>query len=197
MFDSKKYMKKYMKKYYRVNTHKWLEWKQRNRAKLCRLSKEYYRKNRDKILVWRMRYAKLNAKLILVRERARRVRDRLKLRQRRKDYAKSKKYKAWTRRYRARKVHVVLMYQLRKRGAQGFHTLDQWINLKREYGDRCAYCGKIGEMTRDHIVPLSKGGSNDIKNLIPACRSCNSSKKDKTLEVWRTEKRMEGVHVGD
>jgi 5-methylcytosine-specific restriction endonuclease McrA len=33
--------------------------------------------------------------------------------------------------------------------------------------------------TRDHIVPLSRGGSNDWSNLQPACRECNSAKRDR------------------
>lgn len=32
--------------------------------------------------------------------------------------------------------------------------------------------------TRDHIVPLEQGGSNDHSNLQPACRECNSAKRD-------------------
>lgn len=47
----------------------------------------------------------------------------------------------------------------------------------------CVYCNKHlinSDATIDHIVPLSKGGSkHDPSNLVAACRSCNSSKKDK------------------
>lgn len=44
----------------------------------------------------------------------------------------------------------------------------------------CFYCGKPAE-TIDHIVPVSAGGANDCTNLAAACKSCNSSKGDKSL----------------
>lgn len=43
-------------------------------------------------------------------------------------------------------------------------------------GLRCVRCGDGTELTIDHVVPLSKGGGNDIDNLQTLCRSCNSRK---------------------
>lgn len=56
--------------------------------------------------------------------------------------------------------------------------------LKARFGHRCAYCCKRVRLTLDHIVPVSKNGTNDLSNLLPACRSCNSKKKDRPLEVF-------------
>jgi len=47
-------------------------------------------------------------------------------------------------------------------------------------GEKCAYCGKDAT-TVDHIIPKSKNGTDDKDNLVPACKSCNSSKYDKDL----------------
>lgn len=47
----------------------------------------------------------------------------------------------------------------------------------------CAYCGAPAT-TLDHIRPRARGGSDDPANLIPACRSCNSSKSALALDEW-------------
>lgn len=48
-------------------------------------------------------------------------------------------------------------------------------------GNKCIICGNK-DITIDHIIPVSKGGTNDIDNLQPLCKSCNSSKGNKTME---------------
>lgn len=46
----------------------------------------------------------------------------------------------------------------------------------------CQYCGRSGiELEIDHIVPVSKGGTNDIGNLITACKECNRGKSDTSV----------------
>lgn len=47
-------------------------------------------------------------------------------------------------------------------------------------GENCVYCGKPAE-TVDHIVPICKGGQDIVENLVPCCKSCNSSKTKKDL----------------
>jgi 5-methylcytosine-specific restriction endonuclease McrA len=53
-------------------------------------------------------------------------------------------------------------------------------------GQVCTYCGSNKLLEGDHIVPLSRGGSNTFGNLATACRPCNQSKGSKTVEEWRT-----------
>jgi 5-methylcytosine-specific restriction endonuclease McrA len=58
-------------------------------------------------------------------------------------------------------------------------TLAQWREIKTHYGHCCVYCGrKMHKLTQDHITPLSQGGSHTASNIVPACQSCNSRKKD-------------------
>ena len=53
--------------------------------------------------------------------------------------------------------------------------------MKKIYGKRCYLCGEIAD-TIDHVIPISRGGTNDIENLRPACYDCNMRKGSKTLE---------------
>ena len=48
----------------------------------------------------------------------------------------------------------------------------------------CVYCGSIDKFTVDHIMPITKGGTQDPKNLVTACRFCNSSKHNSFFIDW-------------
>ena len=62
-----------------------------------------------------------------------------------------------------------------------------------KYGGRCAYCGRkiaYKDMQVDHFLPLrtwdiEDAGTDDITNLMPACRMCNHYKRANTLETFR------------
>lgn len=62
-----------------------------------------------------------------------------------------------------------------------------------KYGGRCAYCGKeidYKDMQVDHFLPLrawgiEDAGTDDLENLMPACRMCNHYKRANTLETFR------------
>ena len=63
-------------------------------------------------------------------------------------------------------------------GNGGSHTAEEWLEVCKKWSHCCVFCGKPKKLTRDHIVPISKGGTNDINNIQPLCASCNSSKRD-------------------
>ena len=51
--------------------------------------------------------------------------------------------------------------------------------------NQCQYCAKIfipENLTLDHVIPKSKGGSNKWTNMVAACKKCNQKKGDKTIE---------------
>ena len=48
----------------------------------------------------------------------------------------------------------------------------------------CEYCGSKEDLSWDHIIPCSKGGSDNAENYILACKRCNSSKGNKGLYEW-------------
>lgn len=76
--------------------------------------------------------------------------------------------------YRARKLSSHHMPYSRAEVQQQFEQL----------GHVCSYCKESKPLTIDHFIPLSKGGSDTLGNLLPACWSCNSSKQDKDPLEW-------------
>ena len=59
---------------------------------------------------------------------------------------------------------------------------ERTLALIERDGLTCAECGTVENLTVDHILPLSKGGTDDLDNLRLLCRSCNSKKGDRTGE---------------
>jgi len=72
----------------------------------------------------------------------------------------------------------------RMRGILGSYTAAEWQQRLAEFDGQCAYCGSGKTIGIDHVMPLSRGGTNVIENIVPACKSCNCSKGAKTVEEW-------------
>jgi hypothetical protein len=73
-----------------------------------------------------------------------------------------------------------------------YATKDQRSELWSKTLGRCGYCGisinpdENCGANYDHVMPKSRGGSNESENLMLTCKSCNSQKKDKTPSEYRT-----------
>jgi len=73
-------------------------------------------------------------------------------------------------------AHLKARRYAREKGAVGSHTLIEWNNLKILFNNKCAKCKERKKLTKDHIIPLSKGGTDFIENIQPLCCNCNSKK---------------------
>lgn len=72
-----------------------------------------------------------------------------------------------------------MRYKIRKMECEGTHSFGDWELLKKQYGFVCPCCGRKEpeiKLTEDHIIPLSRGGSDFIENIQPLCLSCNVRK---------------------
>jgi 5-methylcytosine-specific restriction endonuclease McrA len=74
-------------------------------------------------------------------------------------------------------------YRARRRDAEGHFTAVEWMSLLNQFGGVCGYCAAPGRLQADHRVPLCRGGTNYIENIIPACARCNQRKgRDTEIE---------------
>jgi len=67
-------------------------------------------------------------------------------------------------------------------------SLYQDERLKMTLPQACYYCGSTTKLSVDHLIPRIKGGADESDNLIWACRSCNSSKRDRDMLKWMIDK---------
>ena len=71
-------------------------------------------------------------------------------------------------------------------------TSESWQRLRAmvqaRAGETCQYCGKRApDGEPDHVLPLSRGGTDALYNLVWACRECHRQKGDKTPREWVQE----------
>jgi 5-methylcytosine-specific restriction endonuclease McrA len=80
------------------------------------------------------------------------------------------------------------LHFLRKQQAEGSFTTQEWQELLARYGHQCLCCGSQSELVPDHVIPLSRGGSDWISNIQPLCRVCNCEKGTKTIDYRQARK---------
>ncbi|HEC65576.1 MAG TPA: HNH endonuclease [bacterium] len=110
--------------------------------------------------------------------------------------AKGKRWGCGFKERRKKKNFYNKLRRNKKKVIGGSHTLEQWEEIKKKYNYMCLCCKKLEPeiiLTEDHVVPLDRWdgwikehlevvyGCNDIENIQPLCRSCNSIKGIKII----------------
>jgi len=124
-------------------------------------AKEYREKNRESLREKRRAHREEN------KERLNKVSQKWKRKNRDKVYASNRKRRGI------------------KANAPGSFTLEEWNALKKHYVFTCLACGKKEpeiKLSPDHVVPLSKGGSDFIENIQPLCAECNGRKMTRSTD---------------
>jgi 5-methylcytosine-specific restriction endonuclease McrA len=141
------------------------EWMKRNPEKAREAMRRWRARNPELVRERRRRY-----------KRAARLRDGAKMNAQRAAYLAShpEVTRAKEQAYRARRI-----------AAPGAFTGAEWLELVARWGNVCAYRGEQGPLEPDHRLPLTRGGTNYIENILPACRNCNARKHTMTEEEFR------------
>jgi 5-methylcytosine-specific restriction endonuclease McrA len=74
-------------------------------------------------------------------------------------------------------------YKIKRKEANRILNNKSFRKLAFEkYGKKCIKCGSKNNLSLDHIISIFDGGSNDIENIQILCKSCNSSKGNKSIK---------------
>lgn len=132
------------------------EWKARNRKRLAQYSRDWRSENRERHRAYSKGYYETH------REQC------------------SETSMRWVRNNRDKHRVIQKNYKYRRRrGAEGYFTYEDWQRIVDHQQSRCIDCGEKVKLTVGHAIPLSRGGHNDISNIIAQCASCNSSQGTK------------------
>lgn len=164
------------------------KWAEDNRERMLANKSRYYFENKERI----QQYRADNREKILDGKRDWRKKNPDKVRAHKSASQKRNRASAneRTRRWNKKNPDKVRAYTLngvaRRRNAEGKYTPADIVQLYKDQGGHCAYCGigLCGEYHVDHMVPLTKGGSNWPDNLALACPTCNMSKNNHLLHEW-------------
>lgn len=141
-----------------------------------------------------------NKEIRRIERRIYRIINREKVNQRKISYKirHKEKISEYSRLHKKKNRAVYNQYNMKRKRMKGgeFDLIKQreWENIFRKTDSKCYFCGRLAD-TIDHLTPLSRGGDNKLDNLVPACRSCNSSKRTKTLEEYLTYLRKKGIRI--
>lgn len=130
-------------------------WRERHKAEIRSYTTKWRAAHRDRVLIWHRCFHELHPE------------------------AQQRYAKKWRAKHHETIREAWRRYQTRKRAAgalAGHHTRSEWLILLLWHGGCCVHCGSSDRLTRDHIVPLSRGGTDHILNIQPLCRPCNAKK---------------------
>lgn len=143
--------------------------------------REWRQKNPDVHRKAALKYRKNNLEQVRALDRARQAERRV---------ADPERHKEIARRYRKKnRAKLLVKYRennARRKGATGSHTAEELWLMRECQNHLCAYCETpiFDVFHVDHMMPLSRGGTNDWTNLAITCPTCNLRKNARTAEEF-------------
>lgn len=75
--------------------------------------------------------------------------------------------------------------QLKSAQSRGHHSKRQWREMLAMSSGLCVKCGSDRRVGKDHIIALSRGGSDSLLNIQPLCAVCNTTKSNRLAVDFR------------
>lgn len=142
---------------------------QKNKEKVSQEKAIYYQKNKDKIQKRQLEYYHSNPEKCRESE------------------------KNWRKNNPTRRRMSCASSRTKKFDAETSLSENEWLSIKARFNNCCAYCGisesdhlkEYGELLhQEHVIPLVEQGPYCLGNILPSCRSCNSSKANHDFFEW-------------
>jgi hypothetical protein len=187
--------KKASEKYRKLNLDKFCQYARRNRQenpeKFKEKDRRQYIKHRSKRLECQKRYRIKNKEKVSLSQRSWRERNQEYVSLKNKEWRikHHQRYlqniKRWLKEHPDKKQEYFRVREARKKALLSSFTETDWDRCKSYFSNSCAYCGKETEqLEKDHFIPLTSNGDYTAKNILPACKLCNSSKHNKDFFDW-------------
>ena len=156
---------------------------QANKEKVKARAKDWKDKNPEKVQATRQRYISVNREKNreYQREWAKQFRKNNPLNHRRWP-SSSEKLREWRNKNPEKTRAQKLRRRSRIKGLKDYQI--RWKDLEKLLQGNCFYCGQKATQI-DHVIPVSRGGTHSIGNLVGACSRCNQTKSDSLIVEWR------------
>lgn len=150
-----------------------------NKEYLNNVHKNYFKENKEHLLLLQKEYYNKNKENILEKSKEYRIKNKDKIQKRMIDYSKTVSYKISKRtsnHLRNTKIRATNDKTINKQSL---------IELMNRQNNRCYYCNTDLDITKkfsvhlDHFIPINKGGTHSIDNVVWSCKKCNLSKHSK------------------
>ena len=180
MSKCKSCVKTRVRSYYRGHREQYTEY-ERSRANLphrVEARRKYQEEHKEQISEYKKAWTEANAARTAASKRERYERNRQGIIARSEQWGKNNAEKV-----RQFKANNSRKRRAAKHASPGRFTAREFEELCERYGNRCLCCGVTGVLLEaDHVVPLTRGGSDEIGNIQPLCGTCNRSKFVKTVD---------------
>jgi len=192
--ENKEKVTEYSKKYYQEKrldpefVEKQLNWAKawiaNNQERVKERKKQYRKENKDAIKKYTKKYNEENRERNRINCKEYNEKNKQYISKQRKQHREENREEIINREHKKRAKIRNLEHSL---------TTKQWRQCLKHFNNSCAYCGLTDKenmqkyekaLEQDHFIPIANNGEYTINNIIPACRGCNASKRDRDFFEW-------------